>query len=374
MTEPRVCDFLVVGAGMAGVSCGYELAAHGSVIIVERESHPGFHTTGRSAALYSATYGNAVIRALSRASRGFFDNLPQGFSPTPILSPRGSVYSAHVDDLAALDRIENGAEGLLRRIDQAEILARVPIMKPEHAAAGLFEADACDIDVHALLSGYLRGLKARGGVLVADAEVKSANSSGGRWRVETSAGAFAAPVLINAAGAWADIVAGLAGVAPLGLAPLRRTVVLADAPPIDGFGRWPHLIDAEERFYFKPDAGRLLMTPADETPSPPCDAQPDELDVAIAIDRVETATTLSIRRVLHRWAGLRTFAPDRSLVIGFDAGADGFFWLAGQGGYGIQTAPATARLAAALASRSPLPDDLAGIDRRALSPRRFRRL
>lgn len=179
MTEPRACDFLVVGAGMAGVSCGYELAAHGSVVVVEREGHPGFHTTGRSAALFSATYGNAVVRSLSRASRGFFDNPPEGFSPTPILSPRGTVYSAAAGDLAALDRMAQGAEGLLRRIDRAEILALVPIMKPDHAVAGLFEADACDIDVHGLLSGYLHGLKARGGVLVCDAEVKSARSSGG---------------------------------------------------------------------------------------------------------------------------------------------------------------------------------------------------
>lgn len=157
------------------------------------------------------------------------------------------------------------------------------------------------------------------------------------------------------------------------MTPLRRTIILTDAPPIEGFARWPHLIDAEERFYFKPDAGRLLITPADETPSPPCDAQPEELDVAIAIDRFETATTMSVRRVLHRWAGLRTFAPDRSLVIGFDAHAEGFFWLAGQGGYGIQTAPAAARLAATLASASPLPEDLVRIDRAALSPQRFRR-
>ena len=191
--------------------------------------------------------------------------------------------------------------------------------------------------------------------------------------MRTGGTSFAAPVVVNAAGAWADVVAELAGARPIGLQPMRRTALLVDPPEGVRIDDWPMVIDVEETFYFKPDAGLLLLSPADETPSPPCDAQPEALDVAVAIDRVQTATTLEVRRVRHRWAGLRSFVADRAPVAGWDPEAAGFFWLAGQGGYGIQTAPAMARTAAALLQNEALPGDLvdAGVDPRALSPERL---
>jgi D-arginine dehydrogenase len=224
-----------------------------------------------------------------------------------------------------------------------------------------------DIDVATLHQGYLAGLRRRGGQLVTDAGVTSLRRKAGVWTAATRAGAFAAPIVLNAAGAWADAVAALAGLAPLGLAPKRRTVALIPGPDLD-FAAWPLVIEAGESFYFKPDAGRLLISPADETDSAPTDAQPEDLDVAIAVDRIERATTMSIRRITHRWAGLRTFAPDRTPVCGFDPHADGFFWLAGQGGYGIQSAAALAKRTARLIGGAPAADE---IDR-ALSPGRFR--
>jgi D-arginine dehydrogenase len=362
--------FIVIGAGMAGASCAFELAAHGRVIVLEQERQPGFHATGRSAALYATLYGKAVVRALSVASRPFFDALPGGFWHAPALSRRGTLFPAHEDRLSALDEIAGDSVGL-SRIGRDEILRMVPILRPEFAAAGLYEPQASDIDVDTLLQGYLRGLRARGGTLVTDAEMESAVFRDGSWQIETSAGAYTAPIIVNAAGAWADIVAQRAGLGPLGLQPLRRTAILTEAPPFADFAQWPCVIDASEQFYFKPDAGRLLVSPADETPTPPVDAQPEELDVAIAVDRFETATTMTIRRPSHRWAGLRTFSPDRSPVIGFDPRATGFFWLAGQGGYGIQTAPAASQLAAALVTGTSIADHLCGIDRNALSPTRF---
>jgi len=366
----RRADYLIIGGGMAGVSCAFELAAHGRVIVLEQESQPGFHATGRSAALYATLYGKAVVRALSIASRPFFDALPGGFWPGPVLTQRGTLFPAHEERLSSLDDIAGEGTGLTR-IGRDEILRMVPILRPDFTAAGLFEPEASDIDVHTLLQGYLRGLKARSGTLVTDAEVNAAARVSGDWQVDTAAGVFSAPILINAAGAWADTVAQRAGIAPLGLQPLRRTVILTDAPAFANFARWPCVIDASEHFYFKPDAGRLLISPADETPALPVDAQPEELDVAIAVDRFETATTMTVRRPSHRWAGLRTFAPDRTPVIGFDPAAGGFFWLAGQGGYGIQTAPAASQLAAALITRTPIADHLAEIDCGALSPQRL---
>jgi D-arginine dehydrogenase len=241
-------------------------------------------------------------------------------------------------------------------------------------AGGLLEPDAMDIDVHALHQGYLRGLRARGGSLVCGAEARLLAHDGADWQVETAAGGFAAPVVVDAAGAWADELGRMAGAAPIGLVPKRRTAITFDPPaglPID---RWPAVIDIDEQWYFKPDAGRLLASPADETPSPPCDAQPEEMDIALAVDRIERAASFRIRRIEHKWAGLRSFVADKTPVVGFDDRVEGFFWLAGQGGYGIQTSPAMGRLAAALAAGEGVPADLAtlGVDAAALSPRRLR--
>jgi D-arginine dehydrogenase len=360
-------DFLVVGAGAAGASAAYELAAHGSVIVLEQEAQPGFHATGRSAALFSETYGNATVRSLSRASRPFLATPPDGFSQTPLLRARGALFIAAEDELAALSAQAADEPGAFAPWSGEEARARVQVLRPEVSAAALYEAGAMDIDVNALHQGFLRGLRQRGGQTVVDAGVEGLRRDGAGWVADTRAGAFAAEVVVNAAGAWADRLAALAGLDRLGLQPKRRTAALIDGPDGLDFGAWPMVIDVGETFYFKPDAGQLLISPADETDTEPCDAQAEEIDVAIAADRVQAATTLSIRRIAHRWAGLRTFAPDRTPVCGFDPRAEGFFWLAGQGGYGIQTAPALAQLTARLITGGGGPDAIAA----ALSPARF---
>jgi D-arginine dehydrogenase len=248
---------------------------------------------------------------------------------------------------------------------QGQILQRVPVLRPEAAHCGVFEPDAMDMDVHAIHQGFLRGAKAAGAQLVCDAGVQNIQRESGGWRVETPAGSFFAPVLVNAAGAWCDELALLAGVVPVGLVPKRRTAFTTEAPAGCDISAWPLVIDAQESFYFKPDAGVLLVSPANEDAVSPQDVQPEELDVAIAVDRVETATTMQVRQVRRKWAGLRSFVTDKSPVVGFAPDTPGFFWLAGQGGYGIQTAPAMGQLTAALVRGLPVPDDMAVLGIRA---------
>lgn len=370
----ETCDVLVIGGGIAGASAAFELAGGAQVVLLEQESQPGYHTTGRSAALFTEAYGNAVIRRLTSAGRGFFEHPPEGFAAHPLLTPRGTLFIAREDQLDALARAEAEAATTVRRLSGAEAVEANPALDPGYVAAALYEPTAEDIDVHALHSGFLRGLRQRGGRVVTGARVEALRRAGGAWQAETPAGRFAAAVVVNAAGAWADAVAGLAGVRPVGLVPKRRTAFTFDPPEGMEITGWPATIDIDERFYFKPDAGRILGSPADETPSPPCDAQPEELDVAIGVERIETATRLRVRRLASRWAGLRTFAPDKTPVVGFDATTAGFFWLAGQGGYGIQTSPALARAAAGLILAGDLPAELKarGLERAALAPGRLR--
>lgn len=373
MTEG--CDFLVIGAGMAGASAAAQLAPHGRVILLEAEDQPGYHTTGRSAALFSEMYGNALIRGLTRASRDFLFAPPEGFAAAPLVRPRATLYVARADQLALLDefRAKPDVAAATERLSAAQAQALVPLFAPGYLAGAALEPGSADLDVHGLHQGYLRRLKAAGGRLHLSARVQALRHAEGRWTASTSGGAtFSAPVLVNAAGAWADELAALAGLRPRGLRPLRRTALLIDLPEGLDAQDWPATIDIAEQFYFKPDAGLLLLSPADETESPPCDAQPEELDVAVAVDRFERATGRSVRRVRRQWAGLRVFAADRSPVIGFDTDASGFFWLAGPGGYGIQTAPALGAAAAALARGLALSADLAalGVTAEALSPMR----
>ena len=373
--QPQDFDAVVVGAGMAGASAAAEIARTGRVVLLERESQPGYHSTGRSAALFSETYGNAVVRALTRASREFFYVPPQGFADYPLVRPRGSLHIARGDQLVAqrafLALPDIGAQA--RGVDAAEAKRLCPLLRDGYAAAGVLEPDAADVDVHALHQGYLKQFRARSGVLVTDANVLALEWRSGKWIARTTAGHFGASVVVNAAGAWADDIAGKAGLDPLGIVPCRRTAVLIDPPSGVDIDDLPSVIDIDEQFYFKPDAGKLFLSPADETPSPPCDAQPDEMDVAVAIDRVQAAAAIDVRHVRRKWAGLRSFAPDRSPVIGFDSRASGFFWLAGQGGYGIQTAPAASRLAATLVGGRDVPHELAafGVKESELSPNRF---
>ena len=385
MTETS--DILVIGAGMAGASAAYELSGNASVTVLEQESQPGYHTTGRSAALFTETYGSLAIRTLTSAGRSFMKAPPDDFGEHPLLTPRGTLLVAREDQLGALETafLQSPATAEpVRRIDTAEAVALNPALNPNYVAAAIYEPAAEDIDVHALHNGYLRGLRRHGGRVVTGAGVQALSREGGVWVAQTRAGRFTAPVVVNAAGAWCDVIAGLAGVRPCGLVPKRRTAFTFDAPTFDGpnfdgpdgldISAAPATIDIDEQFYFKPESGRILGSPADETPSPPCDAQPDELDVALGVDRIEKATILTVRRLLNKWAGLRSFVADKTPVVGFEADADGFFWLAGQGGYGIQTAPALSRVVAALITTGDLPADIKahGLDKAMLAPARLR--
>jgi D-arginine dehydrogenase len=368
-------DFAVIGAGIAGASVAAHLAEKHRVVLVEREERPGYHSTGRSAALFTEIYGNPVIRMLTRASRSFLFEPPSGFSDGPLTRPRGCLYIATAEQLAQLDAFAAlpDVAPATRAVPIADAYALCPILREGYVAGALFEPDSSDIDVHGLHQGYLRLFRRREGRLIANAPVDDLERTDGGWRLRAGGTSLEARVIVNAAGAWADQVAALAGLDPVGLSPRRRTAVLIEVPAGLDIGRWPFVNDIAEQFYFKPEAGALFLSPADETPTEPCDVQPEELDVATAVERFEGATTLEVRRLKSRWAGLRTFAPDRTPVVGFSQRAEGFFWLAGQGGYGIQTAPALSRVAAALALGEPLPGDLEHVagEIESLSPARF---
>ncbi len=365
-------DFIVVGAGIAGASVAAELAADARVLLLEAEDQPGYHTTGRSAALYTCAYGPPVIRALSRASGAFFRNPESPHIDHPLLRRRGALFIAREGQEDALFQLEAELGDAVRRLEREQVGALVPLLRSGYVTEALLEDAASDIDVMALHQHYLKTFRAAGGVLRTGAAVTALVREPSVWRAEAAADIYQAPVVVNAAGAWADAVAQMAGAMPVGLVPMRRTALLVSPPTGLSSEAWPLVVDAEEQFYLKPDAGKLLISPADETPSPPCDAQPDEMDVAICIDRIETAFELSVKRIDHKWAGLRSFVADRCPVIGFDPEVAGFFWLAGQGGYGIQSAPAAARTAAALARGREIPDDIRneGVSEAALSPRR----
>ena len=375
-------DFAIVGAGIAGVSAAYHLAPQARVLILEREHVAAYHTTGRSAALHSETYGSAEIRAITVVSGRFYRQPPAGFTDHPLLTPRGALIAGRAEQQAAIQKAAADYARLVpsvRWLDPVEALRRQPLLKPAAAAGGAIFEEAEDMDVAAIHGGFLKGARAAGAVLRLDADVANLDRRDGRWTIRLRDGdSVAAANIVNAAGAWADVLAGLAGAAPVGLVPKRRTAFTFDAPPdllqkgLD-LARMPMAIDFDETWYIKPEVGQFLGSPADETPSPPCDAQPEEMDIAIAVERIETATTLSIRRIKNKWAGLRSFVADKNLVVGFDPKVDGFFWLAGQGGYGIQTGEAAGRLAASVAMGKGMPDDIAtlGVSEAALSPTRF---
>jgi len=370
-------DILVIGAGMAGASAAAHLADGARVILLEAEDQPGYHSTGRSAALFSETYGNLAVRILSRAGRGYYEARAGGLAEHPILTPRGALMvglPGQERALAALWAELSPLDAAIRRLDAAETRALVPVLRPDKVIGAVHEPGAMDIDVHGLHGAYLRRLRRAGGHLVAAAPVRALSRMGGVWTAATPAGDFAAPVVVNAAGAWADEVARMAGLPPVGLVPKRRTAAIVAPPRGIDTGRWPLVIDAGETGYFKPEAGKLLVSSADETPVPPSDVQPEELDVAVAIERLTERTTIAVRHVERRWAGLRSFVADQTPVVGFDPMADGFFWLAGQGGYGIQAAEGLARSAAALIRDGALPGDIAGLGLAPamLSPARFR--
>ncbi|WP_406721586.1 FAD-dependent oxidoreductase [Thioclava litoralis] len=371
-STPVNCGYLVIGGGIAGVSVAAELAAAGeSTILLEQEDQLAYHTTGRSAAIFLETYGSRIFRLFTHYSREFYLN-SLGDDP-PLITPRGAIFVARESGLTKLRSLYDEVAQLtdsVRWLSAEDLQQEFPALR-EDWVAGALEPDAKDIDVHALHQSYVRRFRRSGGHILCDSPVSALRREGDAWVVQTPQRVYRARTLVNCAGAWADEVAGLAGLSPLGIRPLKRTAILARVDL--EMAEWPYIGDVEESFYFKPSKQGLLISPCDETPEPASDVTADEMDVAIAADRFETALRGKVVSVQARWAGLRSFAPDRNPVIGFDPRCEGFFWLAGQGGYGIQTAPAIAELASALLRQARLPAfmDRNEIDLEEISPTRL---
>jgi D-arginine dehydrogenase len=372
----RDCDFLIIGSGIAGGSAAYHLVDRGSVILLERESQPGYHSTGRSAAVFAESYGPRLMRVMTVASGPFLRKPPADFADVPLMHPRGALFIARADQRIQLQELVKELSELsddLRLVEPAQALTLCPVLNRGYVALAAQDPTVMDMDVNAIHQGYLRAARAKDAEIVTDAEVTALTRNNGHWQARTSAGEFRAPVVINAAGAWADVVAGLAGARKIGLQPKRRTVIVFDAPAGLDMAKYPIAADCSEQFYFKPESGRVLASPADETPVEPQDVQPEEIDVALVVDRVEQASTLKVGRIVRRWAGLRSFVKDKNPVVGFAPDAQGFFWLAGQGGYGIQTSYAMGLTAASLATGKGLPDAVKsyGLKESDLGPQRL---
>ncbi|MCR6498627.1 FAD-binding oxidoreductase [Shinella sp. CPCC 101442] len=372
----RTFDIAIIGGGIAGISLAYFLSPHRSVVVLEREDALGYHSTGRSAAEFTLRDNAPLVNALARASHGFLTTPPEGFATVPLLIERGSIILG-TEDKAALvrARYEQARElGVaVEWLDETAMLARAPMLNPTYAAAAYFDPDYWDIEVDALLQAYARHARRHGAEILENRRLAGARRAADTWLVETNEETISAGMVVNAAGGWADTVASLCGIAPMGIVPHRRTAITVDLPEGIDAGRLPEINEVEEIFYFKPEGGRLLASPADATPCEPADVQPEELDVAYAAHYVEEATTLSVRRIFKSWAGMRSFSADRLPVIGPAKDAENFFWLAGQGGYGILTSPALGSLAAALITGSPVPEALTreGIGADTFSPERF---
>jgi D-arginine dehydrogenase len=365
-----VFDIAIVGAGIAGASLAAMIGPGQRVLLLEAEAQPGYHATGRSAAFWSETYGGPAIQPLTTASGAMLRDPPEWLGGESFLSPRGELFIARNGDEAVLDRFVAEFAGAGVALERVDPRAMLPGLQPGWVH-GIYEPTCMDIDVARLHGAFLKAAR-RNGVVAATSSGLTLARRAGAWALTTAAGDYEAGVLVNAAGAWADDVAGRADVAPLGIAPLRRTMVqMRVDPPMAASA--PLVRDARDRFYFKPESGgRVWLSPHDEIPDDPRDAAPEEIDVALAIDRFESAVDWRIEAVERRWAGLRSFAPDRRPVYGFDPAADGFFWFVGQGGFGIQTSPAAAALGAALLTGRDLPDWLSGIDASAYAPGRLR--
>lgn len=371
------CDFLVIGAGVAGAAAAAEMATTGSTIMLEMEERPGYHSSGRSAALYTPNYGPAVVRAIVAASTVFYRDPPQGFATQALLTPRQalSFVSAgaehRIDEFIAMAPVGTPLE----EISPARACEMAPLLRREAVARAVLDPHVMDMDANAIHQGFLRQFKSRGGRLATDQCVLGLERIAGNWRATTASGAtFTAPVLINAAGAWADEIGQLAGLPPIGLQPKRRTAIVIASDPALAPSTMPAIDDGETESYVKPDAGRLMASLGDATPSPACDAQPEDLDMAMIVDWLERKTHLNVRRIEHSWAGLRSFVRDDCPVVGFDENASGFFWLAGQGGYGIMLAAALGRITHQLILLGQLSADLGdrGIAESFLAPRRCR--
>lgn len=372
-------DFLVIGAGVSGASAAAELATEGSVIVVEMEERAGYHSTGRSAALFTPNYGPPLVRALIAAGTDFYRDPPRGFADQPLLTPRGAItfvgagHESRIDDFL----VETGAGTPIAEISAAQACEMAPLLRREAVARAMLDPHVMDMDANAIHQGYLKSLKARGGRVATDQRIVSLERRNGAWHAASATGnTFQAPVVINAAGAWADEIGRLAGLGPIGLQPKRRTAIIVAGDAALAPATLPALDDGATESYVKPDAGRLMASLGDATPSPACDAQPEDIDVAMIVDWLERTTHLAVKRIEHSWAGLRSFVPDDDPVAGFDETAEGFFWLAGQGGYGIMLSAALGGVTRDLVCRGSLasPASDCGITESALSPRRFRKV
>ncbi len=367
-------DVVVIGGGIGGMSIAATLAEDGRVALLEAEDQLAYHTTGRSAAIYIPSYGPPASLHLTRWSGALFENLPAEHFPDPVLTRnRGVICLSRIADDPQIREMMRHSDAM-ETISVDEACRKVPILRGDGFATATFEAFARDIDIDALHGGFRRQFLARGGTIEADRRVTGLARNGGAWAITAGADNYTAPIVVNAAGAWSDEVAQLAGLAPIGMRPLKRTGIIVPAPEGREIAMWPTVYDHSAPVYFKPDAGRMMLSPADETPSDPHDAYSDDMEVAEAVDRMQQMVDYEITRVEHSWAGLRTFSPDDEPVTGFDPATDGFFWFAGQGGFGIQMSPAYARLGAALLLGKPVPDPLiaGGFDVNDLLVARFR--
>jgi D-arginine dehydrogenase len=367
-------DILVIGGGIAGLSAAAALSENAQVAVLEAETAAGYHSTGRSATMLHYALGNPVVRELTLASRLLFDQPPEDFTDVPLGRAMPALVFAREDELAGLDALGEDIApfAMLDRVGPDAMTRLCPVLKTGKggAVSGIVDRSGLRLDPHALLQAYLRKLRQSGGKLVPSARIESISRSAGRWQVRSEDGRiFSAGILVNAAGAWCDPVARLAGVAPLGLEPKRRTIITFDAPDGSDPSDWPFAKTVGEELYFAPESGRIFASPMDEVPTDPCDAQPEDYEVALAAHRVEERTLMKVERIPHKWAGLRTFAPDRMPVAGFDPDAEGFFWLAGQGGFGIQTSPMMAAVSQSLIVGTPWP--LGSVAPEDLGPGRF---
>ncbi len=370
-------DYLIIGAGISGAAAAYELAQSGSVLLIEAETSPGYHSTGRSAALFTPNYGGDVVRRINKASAPFFANPPREFCQNPLLAERGLLIVAQPGGEDALDANLHlsTSENVIEQITTARALELAPLLRPERVVAAAFEKAVHDIDVAELHQGFLRGFKERGGMVICDNRIDKLEQHDGDWRAIARGHVFEARIVVNAAGAWADQIGQMAGASKIGLVPKRRTAITIDAPSEIDVDRMPVVEFIAVDAYLKPAAGRFMASPGDQTPTEPQDVQPEEYDIAVLVDLLQRETFLEITRINNSWAGLRSFVADEAPVVGFDATVPNFFWLAGQGGFGIMMSPTLARAAAGLIVNGSLPSDLLeqGITEEDLSPMRVQK-
>jgi D-arginine dehydrogenase len=366
-------DFLVVGAGIAGASAAAYLAETHRTLIVEMEDRPGYHTTGRSAASYEPNYGPPPMLAFTRASEKFFRSPPNGFADSPLLLDRPSLFieaegqEEHTADLLA-------KASALDEISRSDAMELFPVFRPEYVQRAFLDRFTADMDVDLIHRGFLKMFKAKGGETLLSAPITAITRRNGLWHIKAGGHDIAARVIINAAGAWGDGLAALASVPPVGLVPKRRSIGVIPFEYAQAWQHWPMVVDVSETWYAKPQSGKMIVSSADATPVEPHDAYADDMAIAEGVERLMTATTIEVTRIEHSWGGLRTFAPDGNPVIGFDPQTEDFFWLVGQGGYGIQSAPSLGESAAALARGLSLPPNVMGhgLNLKDISPERFR--